>query len=84
MHKLLTTLPLAVVLGETVAAAADALSGQPPEPSIEQRLADVESYINNSARATDGKAMLGTMRAPVETERIGLALAEHGEEGYHD
>ena len=26
------------------------------EPSIEQRLADIEAYINNSARATDGKA----------------------------
>ena len=30
------------------------------------------------------KAMLGTLRATVETERVGLDLAEHGEEGYHD
>jgi len=29
------------------------------------------------------KAMLGSMRATVETERVGLDLAEHGEEGYH-
>jgi len=30
------------------------------------------------------KAALGSMRAAVETERVGLDLAEHGEEGYHD
>jgi Amt family ammonium transporter len=30
------------------------------------------------------KAVLGSMRATVETETIGLDLAEHGEEGYHD
>jgi ammonium transporter, Amt family len=29
------------------------------------------------------KAALGTLRASVETETIGLDLAEHGEEGYH-
>jgi Amt family ammonium transporter len=28
----------------------------PVEPTVEQRLADIEAYINNSARATDGKA----------------------------
>jgi ammonium transporter, Amt family len=28
----------------------------PPEPTVDQRLADIEAYINNSARATDGKA----------------------------
>lgn len=28
-----------------------------PEPTVEQRLADIEAYINNSARATDGKAL---------------------------
>ena len=27
-----------------------------PRPSTEQRLADIEAYINNAARATDGKA----------------------------
>ena len=26
------------------------------EPTVEQRLADIEAYINNNARATDGKA----------------------------
>jgi Amt family ammonium transporter len=30
------------------------------------------------------KAVLGSLRATVETETIGLDLAEHGEEGYHD
>jgi len=30
------------------------------------------------------KAILGSLRATVETERVGLDLAEHGEEGYHD
>jgi len=34
--------------------------------------------------ATLVKAVLGSMRATVETETIGLDLAEHGEEGYHD
>ena len=29
------------------------------------------------------KASMGSLRATVETERIGLDLAEHGEEGYH-
>ena len=29
-------------------------------------------------------AVLGSMRATVETETIGLDLAEHGEEGYHN
>ena len=29
---------------------------QSAEPSVEQRLADLEAYINNSARVTDGKA----------------------------
>jgi len=29
------------------------------------------------------KAAVGSLRATVETERIGLDLAEHGEEGYH-
>ncbi|MHB8523918.1 MAG: ammonium transporter [Limisphaerales bacterium] len=27
-----------------------------PEPTVEQRLADIEAYINNSTRATDGRA----------------------------
>jgi Amt family ammonium transporter len=30
------------------------------------------------------KAVLSALRASVETETIGLDLAEHGEEGYHD
>ena len=29
------------------------------------------------------RAAMGSLRATVETERIGLDLAEHGEEGYH-
>lgn len=29
-------------------------------------------------------AALGSMRATIETETIGLDLAEHGEEGYHN
>jgi len=27
-----------------------------PQPTVEQRLADLEAYVNNTARATDGKA----------------------------
>ena len=30
------------------------------------------------------KAILGSLRPAVETETVGLDLAEHGEEGYHD
>ena len=30
------------------------------------------------------KAILGEIRVPVETEMIGLDLAEHGEEGYNE
>ena len=56
MHKILLTLILAVAFGRSFAVAADAPSDKPVEPSIEQRLSDIESYINNSARATDGKA----------------------------
>jgi Amt family ammonium transporter len=29
------------------------------------------------------RAVLGSIRASIETERVGLDLAEHGEEGYH-
>lgn len=35
--------------------AEDAVAQLPP-PTVEQRLADVEAYLNNTARATDGKA----------------------------
>ena len=56
MNKVLFTLFLLVALGRAVAVAADGSSNKPADPTIEQRLADIESYINNSARATDGKA----------------------------
>jgi Amt family ammonium transporter len=36
--------------------AAESAPAKLGEPSIEQRLADIEAYINNSARATDGRA----------------------------
>ncbi|MEN9576046.1 MAG: hypothetical protein RL514_3901 [Verrucomicrobiota bacterium] len=29
---------------------------QPPEPTLEQRVGDLEAYVNNGTRATDGKA----------------------------
>jgi Amt family ammonium transporter len=56
MQKLITVLILAAALlpGLEVQAAEAAT---PPEPTVEQRLADIEAYINNSARATDGKAL---------------------------
>ena len=28
-----------------------------PQPTVEQRLADIEAYVNNTARATDGQAV---------------------------
>jgi Amt family ammonium transporter len=54
MQRLLLALLLVVCFqpftGHTAEPAA------PAEPTVEQRLADIEAYINNSARATDGKA----------------------------
>ena len=35
--------------------AADAAK-KPPEPTLEQRVGDLEAYVNNGARVTDGKA----------------------------
>jgi len=35
------------------ARAADAAPAAPPEPTVEQRLADLEAYVNNSARTPD-------------------------------
>ena len=37
----------------TLAVASRAESAPPPEPTLEQRVADVEAYINNSARTAD-------------------------------
>jgi len=54
MHKFILALIIACAVSHTPGQAAE--EPQTAEPSIEQRLADVESYINNSARATDGKA----------------------------
>jgi Amt family ammonium transporter len=33
--------------------AADAAPAAPPEPTVEQRLADLEAYVNNTARTPD-------------------------------
>ena len=37
--------------------AADSAPPKLPDPTIEQRLADIEAYLSNSPRATDGKAL---------------------------
>jgi hypothetical protein len=37
--------------------AAEAPTAPLPPPTTEQRLADLEAYINNTARATDGQAV---------------------------
>jgi Amt family ammonium transporter len=54
MHKLLIVLLFAGALFPSLVHGADA--AQPAEPTVEQRLADLEAYFNNAARATDGKA----------------------------
>jgi Amt family ammonium transporter len=55
MQKLIIVLVLAFALLPAFEVQA-AEAAAPPEPTVEQRLADIEAYINNSARATDGKA----------------------------
>ena len=38
-------------------------SAQPlPQPTVEQRLADIEAYFNNTARPTDGRAVVKDSR----------------------
>ncbi len=56
MKALFFALLIAFVLPSLPAQAADAAS-HAPEASMEQRLADIEAYINNSSRPTDGKAL---------------------------
>jgi len=53
MQKIILALLFVVLLQQATGQAADAAL---PKPTEEQRLADIEAYINNSARATDGKA----------------------------
>jgi Amt family ammonium transporter len=56
MHKLFFTLLFLGSLLQPGAHAAEAVSAARPEPTMDQRVADIEAYINNSARVTDGQA----------------------------
>jgi ammonium transporter, Amt family len=56
MHKLFFTLLFLGSLLQPAARGAETVSSAKPEPSMEQRVADIEAYINNSARVTDGQA----------------------------
>ena len=59
MHRLLLLLLALAVHAAPAATAVGApatLTLKPTEPTLEQRVADVEAYFNNTARATDGKA----------------------------
>lgn len=47
---------IGVLLSSMTLRAADAPAPL-PQPSVEQRLADIEAYFNNTARATDGHAV---------------------------
>jgi Amt family ammonium transporter len=54
MHRIL--IPLLAVCCLLSPARLPAAEPPKAEPTVEQRLADVEAYINNAARATDGQA----------------------------
>lgn len=57
MKSILLTLALAVgsLLTPSLVSAAETQANL-PEPSVEQRLGDLEAYVNNAARVTDGVA----------------------------
>ena len=55
MKLILALLAAWLWLAPAVVSAADAPK-KLPEPSVEQRLGDLEAYVNNGARVTDGKA----------------------------
>ena len=55
MQTILALALLACACLSSTARAAESIPAKLGEPSIEQRLADIEAYINNSARATDGR-----------------------------
>jgi ammonium transporter, Amt family len=44
--------------------AADATPAAPPQPSVEDRLADLEAYVNNTARQTNAPTALATSPGP--------------------
>src|SRR5262245_53655237 len=56
MKKLLFTLSLFVGLfaASTASHASDAAPPKRSDPTVEQRLADLEAYVNNGARVADG------------------------------
>jgi len=53
MKKLLLSLALAAMSVANSGTAADSPPPQPKDPSLEQRLADLEAYVNNVGRAAD-------------------------------
>jgi Amt family ammonium transporter len=63
MKRLLLSLVLLATLGFTAfnASAADAA---PPAPSVEDRLSDLEAYVNNGARQTNAATALATSPGP--------------------
>jgi ammonium transporter, Amt family len=42
----------------------DSLAAEPPKPSLEDRLADLEAYINNTARQTNAPTAIATSPGP--------------------
>ncbi|HTL59683.1 MAG TPA: ammonium transporter [Candidatus Limnocylindrales bacterium] len=50
---LLTGLLTAILLPRSILIAADASAPKRAEPTLEQRIADLEAYVNNTARAAD-------------------------------
>ena len=57
MKKLLAVLLFLASLAPASLLAAEAPPATLPEPTTEQRLADIEAYFHNAARPTDGKAV---------------------------
>ena len=57
MKAFLAVLLLIVSLAPAPLLAAEAAPANLPEPTTEQRLADIEAYFHNAARPTDGKAI---------------------------
>ncbi len=57
MKPLLAVLLLIACLAPVSLLAAESAPAKLPEPTTEQRLADIEAYFHNAARPTDGKAV---------------------------
>ena len=53
MKKLLLSLAVAAMSVANSGTAAESPPPQPKDPSLEQRLADLEAYVNNVGRAAD-------------------------------